>query len=467
MKMTLEQLLAEEMVKSLLGEYFVLTEDRIDDLIAKFNDAKLRELATAYPEVPPEELAKSPEAKLLNRHTIESWMEFDPTRNKKYMPWIIKQVATGHLELPGQGELIRDDLMTFERLLTIPAYTGPRDLYQIANPVELNGLMRQHGDIKSKSSAEKEKKMAGVEVVAKEGRYALLKITSVDALTAWAWRAYSASNPNWKKKPILPTDVAPDDISDRKWCVRFPRYASSYLQAGPFYLVLKDGGPYVGIVFERGENQTLDNEGINTAIAEEIYPVVRSVLPTEGAASRNVRVFDNIKFLHGDIKDGASVTGPVDLANTRLETLPNNLTVHGSLDLTNCPIKQLPAKLQVEGTLKLSGTQISDLPTDLTVEDMEWSEPLTWAIMKAQFYRMRLPEMEGHYKQWLKDQAALPMEQRNDWNATTQTYEKPKTWAKIKKELPSHFQRDTEIDKNVKTLYRYKPPQKAKVEPTE
>jgi hypothetical protein len=437
MKMTLTELLAEELVASLVDGAFILTEDRIDDIIAKYPDAKL------------------------DRRNIESWMEFDPTRNKKYMPWIVTQVAKGTLKLPEQGEVVRDDLMTFERLLTIPAYEGQRDIWQVKTFEELHGLVVQHGEIRSKTSQEREKKEAGVDVVAKQGNLTLLKITSANALNSWGWRAYShpVENPNWApRKPIRPEDIPPGDISDRKWCIRWPRYAETYLSSGPFYLVLKNGGPYVGIVWEKGECQSLDNEGISTAVAEEIYPVIKDVLPTN--LQRNCKVFDNLKFLAGDVPDGSTVTGPIDLSGTKLTKLPNNLTVRGALNISNTPMTQLPTALRVEGCLKINGTQITDLPEDLTVEDVEWSEPLDWSKMKSLFYRMRLPEMLNHYKTYLKDQAKLPPEQREK-DPKTGKPKKNLTVAGMAKALVKYFQVDPEVDTHVRTVYRYIAPKAA------
>jgi len=465
MKMTHNQLVAEYMVSALLGEYFVLTEDRIDDLVTQFNNIRARKVQADNPNLPPEELQKKLQFKSITRSHIEQWMEFDPSRNKKYLPWIVRMVANEQMSLPDQGEQVRDDLMTFERLVAIPDYTGPRDIQQFKSADHLTEIMLAFGDLRSKTQIDKEKKISGVEVVAKDGIYTLLKITKVEALTSWAWKAYSASNPNWGRKPILPTDVRQDDLGDGKWCVRFPRYAASYLQRDPFYMVLKNGGPYVGIVWGRGECQDLDNHGITTAMAEEIYPVLKkgNALPGENAGGRNVKVFDNMKFLHGDVKDGDTVNGPVDLANTKMAQLPSNLTVKGTLDLTNCPIAQLPPGLRVEGTLKISGTKIAELPEDLMVEDVEWSEPLTLSIMKHLFYRMRIPEMEVHYKQYLKDSEANRVKDPTTGKLVYPKDEKgkstkPVSWPVMKKELVGHFQTDPEIDKNVKTLYRYVQP---------
>jgi hypothetical protein len=58
----------------------------------------------------------------------------------------------------------------------------------------------------------------------------------------------------------------------------------------------------------------------------------------------------------------------LDLNNTKITSLPDNLTVNGGLDLTNTKITSLPDNLTVNGWLSLSNTKITSLPDNLTVE---------------------------------------------------------------------------------------------------
>jgi hypothetical protein len=62
----------------------------------------------------------------------------------------------------------------------------------------------------------------------------------------------------------------------------------------------------------------------------------------------------------------------LDLYDTPIQSLPNNLTVRGRLRLTFCKnIKRLPNGLKV-GALVLSSTNIDELPSDLQIEgDLE------------------------------------------------------------------------------------------------
>ena len=66
------------------------------------------------------------------------------------------------------------------------------------------------------------------------------------------------------------------------------------------------------------------------------------------------------------IKDGSK--GDLDLSNTPITSLPNDLKVGGSLALYNTSITSLPNNLEVGGFLSLSNTPITSLPDNLKVE---------------------------------------------------------------------------------------------------
>ena len=67
------------------------------------------------------------------------------------------------------------------------------------------------------------------------------------------------------------------------------------------------------------------------------------------------------------LPEGLTVGGTLDLRNTPIKTLPENLTAGGWLNLSNTPIQVLPEGLTVGGTLDLSNTPIKTLPENLTV----------------------------------------------------------------------------------------------------
>ena len=406
-------------VTALIDGPEALVEDRIDDLLARYVDAEGKPL--------------------IDRRQVQQWAQYDPTQNKKYLPWIVKEVAEGRLKLPQNGHELNEALMVFERLLPIPAYQGQRDLYALDWP-GLKKTVAEHGHIRSKTAQEREKRMAGVKTVAKAGNLTCLAITDVQSLNNWSWKAYSAENPNWKEKPVLPGSVT-DPFQDHLWCTRFPNYASNYLQGGPFHMVLKDGYPYVGLVFHKGEAQDLHNHGITTQVAEEIWPVVKDIIPKDAQLTRNAKVFSNIRFLENAVEPGSSVAGPIDLSGTKLTQLPSNLTVNGSLDVSNTALTQLPAGLSIAGTLKINGTQITELPNDLKVEDMEWSAPLDWTKVKSLFYRLRHHDMKDHFMNHPKLANNTPQQ-------------KEKEWIKFQPKLMQYFQTNPDVDKNVRSVYR-------------
>ena len=59
--------------------------------------------------------------------------------------------------------------------------------------------------------------------------------------------------------------------------------------------------------------------------------------------------------------------GSLDLRETQITSLPENLTVSGWIDLRGTQITSLPDNLTVGGWLYLRGTQITSLPDNLTV----------------------------------------------------------------------------------------------------
>jgi len=65
------------------------------------------------------------------------------------------------------------------------------------------------------------------------------------------------------------------------------------------------------------------------------------------------------------IKDGSK--GNLDLNDTPITSLPDNLEVGGGLYLSGTPITSLPDNLEVRGDLNLSGTKITSLPDNLKV----------------------------------------------------------------------------------------------------
>jgi hypothetical protein len=72
--------------------------------------------------------------------------------------------------------------------------------------------------------------------------------------------------------------------------------------------------------------------------------------------------------IHNKLKYGEiNVKGTLDLENTKITSLPDNLNVGGNLYLFNTKITSLPDNLKVGGDLYLSNTPITSLPDNLKV----------------------------------------------------------------------------------------------------
>ena len=95
------------------------------------------------------------------------------------------------------------------------------------------------------------------------------------------------------------------------------------------------------------------------------------------------------------IKDGGK--GDLDLTNTPITSLPDNLQVGGDLYLYNTKITSLPNNLQVGGFLNLSNTPITSLPDNLQVGgdlDLE-NTPLSKKYTEEQIKQMA-PGIKGN-----------------------------------------------------------------------
>ena len=97
------------------------------------------------------------------------------------------------------------------------------------------------------------------------------------------------------------------------------------------------------------------------------------------------------------LPDNLTVGGSLSLHDTPITSLPNNLTVSGNLYLQRTPITSLPDDLKVKGNLYLMNTPITSLPDNLTVEGyLDLSDtPLSKTHTKKQIRQM-VPGVKGN-----------------------------------------------------------------------
>jgi hypothetical protein len=94
-----------------------------------------------------------------------------------------------------------------------------------------------------------------------------------------------------------------------------------------------------------------------------VYQKILDYIQNGSQGNLDLRKVD-IKRLPKSLK---VVGGSLDLEDSTIESLPDNLTVGGYLDLTSTPIRSLPDNLTVRGDLFLSYTPIQSLLVGFTV----------------------------------------------------------------------------------------------------
>lgn len=72
--------------------------------------------------------------------------------------------------------------------------------------------------------------------------------------------------------------------------------------------------------------------------------------------------------------DEVIVEGTLNLKNSQIESLPNNLVVLGGLNLANTKIKKIPDNLFVRHSLSLENTLIQNIPENLKLGGNLWLE---------------------------------------------------------------------------------------------
>jgi hypothetical protein len=487
---------AAQIVRTLLEEWDALLEDRIDDLVAQYAQTKK-----------------------WGRGVIENMVRYDPSRSKKYLPWIVKQVAIHNLDSAALDR-IHDGLMEFERLLTVPAWQGNRDIQsydfeQLLAAVAAAEQVRSQSEIERQAKAAKKRGPAekppteGIEKVSETDNLKVLRFTDAVSLSWWAWQAYKQENPNWGRPTIGPAPVGADPYAlDQKWCIRNPTHGTNYLRKEPFYMVMKDGWPYVGILLDQGQVKDLDNKQVSMGVAEEIYPLLKTVIDQHKADGGRLysesKIFENMRFLQNGVQAGEKFSDDVDLSNSSLSTMPENLSFLGtldidktmltelppgttvrshlwarntqitklgtglrvggrlvlsgspittipndigfeSLDISNCPVSELPEGLKVNA-LDIHGTQITKLPDSLVVEkSMIWSEPLTIEECKLLFLRLNMDKLQREFFAHPKFSGLSKVAME-------------KKWKKTMVDLRQYYLTNPVIEGHVKSIFVYKKP---------
>ena len=117
--------------------------------------------------------------------------------------------------------------------------------------------------------------------------------------------------------------------------------------------------------------------------------------------SREDRQAKLLKLAYKKIQDyiDNGSRGDLDLSNTQITSLPDNLEVGGHLYLYKTPITSLPDNLNVGGGLNIRNTPITSLPDNLKVGGVIYlrNTPISKKYATEELERM-LPGVRGNIK---------------------------------------------------------------------
>lgn len=200
---------------------------------------------------------------------IRQVASFDPTKTKKYIRWVIGQVAKRRIDMwpvPADGPRLLDTLTKFEgvkekkefkQLLQKKAeeaaaedpprkFPNSTDIEEF-NFRQLESLMDEVAGVQIQSKAEKLKDLKrGADLVYDDGKHRVLSITTPEAAvvygrgTKWCTTMLSKNydDARYGKLPLLKLKQREDEniIGDLEG---YPVTAAMYLQRGPLYIIFK------------------------------------------------------------------------------------------------------------------------------------------------------------------------------------------------------------------------------------
>jgi hypothetical protein len=239
-----------------------MTFEKLYFLITEGLDSRLPQLIKQFPQIPKE--------------TIPQIADADPTNNKKYLTWILKNYSS--FRFPEDNNKIHTALTRFDILTRKSTWQGSKDINTFKSFPDLIKALENNTDITNQpvDTSTNQKKIK----LKEHNDYILYKIT--DAETMMSVAKYT------------------------QWCVRDEPYASDYLKKGPFFYITykqpdemihkdKKGNvvksadeasysynvegiekPFVLIHFETGQIKDEYDEEISHQIAEEIYPMIQN-----------------------------------------------------------------------------------------------------------------------------------------------------------------------------------------------
>jgi len=166
----------------------------------------------------------------LTPEQVEMCIQVDPSPNQTdFITWIARMLAKGHIRLPEDGERIKEQLITFNRLKKAPGFTGNKDINSYTPGTLFTVIEDNQGNF-SKKEQNREKIREGASVIIRDGDILVYKVTKAPALAELS--------------------------AGTNWCTAHENMGNTYLSSGPTYVIFDEGSAYAQ--FHPATNQLKD-----------------------------------------------------------------------------------------------------------------------------------------------------------------------------------------------------------------
>ena len=188
----------------------------------------------------------------ISEEEVRSLANYDPTNTKSYLDWIIR-----HKQELRDQQHTQDVLKVFEKAKKSQALTK-KDINQYKTFDELETTLHSIPEDQLETTRGKERKQTetGQKVVYNKSPYKVLEITTPEAMSHLA--------------------------RNTKWCVKDPKFFNEYKP--PFYMVLKNGQPYVLIHRPSDQIKDVEDEEVGEEALDELVSIFKVIFNIEHPA---------------------------------------------------------------------------------------------------------------------------------------------------------------------------------------
>jgi len=187
------------------------------------------------------------------KEEIDDRAALDPTDNKGYVEWILRQEAKRDVVFPEDNDKVRNVLTDYNTLKRKPAFKaaiGNKQIFQFKAWGDLYRAIEDFKGVKTKSQGFQE--IPGAKLLFQQGVFDVIKITTKDALVKLS--------------------------QESAWCTRHEHHAKNYIKKGPaMYKISKAGKSFALFTPCTSETWILKNRDdvpLTVDQMTEIFPIM-------------------------------------------------------------------------------------------------------------------------------------------------------------------------------------------------